>query len=108
PGRGHRFARGYHVSSLLAGTCLDPRLWQGPESFVPRRFRGFSWDDDPNTLIAQRAGRHSENHRCPGEWSTVELLKQAVRLLASPNLSVPGQDLSIPLNRFPKIGRAHV
>lgn len=104
--RGHRFDRDDHVILDLYGTCHDPRLWQDPECFDPRRFRGFSWDDDPNTLIAQGAGRHSENHRCPGEWSTVELLKQAVRLLASPNLSVPSQDLSIPLNRFPTLPRS--
>lgn len=104
--RGHHFDRSDRVVLDLYGTCHDRHLWEDPESFDPRRFRGFSWDEHPNTLIAQGAGRHSENHRCPGEWSTVELLKQAVRLLVSPSLTVPSQDLSIPLNRFPTLPRS--
>ena len=103
--REHRFEHGDRVILDLYGTCHDDRLWHDPGSFNPERFRGFSWDEQPNTLIAQGAGRHSENHRCPGEWSTVELLKRAVRLLVSTGLDVPTQDLSIPLNQFPTLPR---
>lgn len=102
----HQFDRNDLVILDLYGTCHDRRLWEDPHSFQPERFRGFSWDDDPNTLIAQGAGRHAENHRCPGEWSTVELLKHAVRLLASSAMTIPAQDLSIPLNRFPTLPRS--
>lgn len=102
----HRFDRNDLVILDLYGTCHDPRLWEDPNSFQPERFRGFSWDDHPNTLIAQGAGRHADNHRCPGEWSTVELLKHAVRLLASSTMTLPAQDLSIPLNRFPTLPRS--
>ncbi|WP_119932630.1 hypothetical protein [Kocuria sp. CPCC 104605] len=57
-------------------------------------------------MIAQGAGRHEDDHRCPGEWATVELLKRAVRLLATTDYEVPPQDLSIRLNRLPAIPRS--
>lgn len=104
--REHRFAEGDWVILDLYGTCHDARLWENPGSFQPERFRGWSWDEHPDTLIAQGAGRHAENHRCPGEWSTVELLKRSVRLLATSDFDVPVQDLSIPLNRFPALPRS--
>lgn len=104
--RGHRFAEGDRVVLDLYGTCHDPRLWQDPDSFRPERFRGWRWEEHPYTLIAQGAGRHDEGHRCPGEWGTVELMKRALRLLATSGLEVPPQDLSIRLNRFPALPRS--
>ena len=104
--RGHRFEQGDWVILDLYGTCHDARLWEDPDTFRPERFRGFRWEEQPNALIAQGAGHHSDDHRCPGEWSTVELLVRAVRRLASADLQVPAQDLSIPLNRFPALPRS--
>lgn len=106
--RGHRFSTGDWVILDLYGTCHDPRLWEDPGGFRPERFRGWSWQESPYTLIAQGAGRHEQDHRCPGEWTTVELLKQAVRLLSTGDLRAPAQDLSIPLNRFPTGPRSGV
>lgn len=105
---GHRFGTGDWVILDLYGTCHDPRLWEDPEAFRPERFRGWSWQEDPHTLIAQGAGGHEQDHRCPGEWSTVELLKQSVRLLSTGDLRVPAQDLSVPLDRFPTGPRSGV
>ncbi|WP_040160815.1 cytochrome P450 [Mobilicoccus massiliensis] len=105
---GHSFARGEWVILDLYGTCHDRRIWQDPESFSPERFRGWSWEESPNTLIAQGAGRHLENHRCPGEWSTVELLKRAARLLSTSDLYLPAQDRTIPLDSFPSIPHSGV
>lgn len=104
--RGHRFESGDRVILDLYGTCRDPRLWEDPDGFAPERFRGWEWAEHPWTLIAQGAGRHEEDHRCPGEWGTVELLERAVRLLATTGLQVPPQDLSIRLNRFPALPRS--
>ncbi|WP_323127523.1 ChaB family protein [Brevibacterium limosum] len=104
--RGHRFDVDDRVILDLYGTCHDRRLWADPGAFEPSRFRGFNWAEDPNTLIAQGAGRHDSDHRCPGEWSTVELLKRATRLLARDAAETPTQDLSIPLNRFPTLPRS--
>lgn len=103
---GHDFAAGDRVMLDLYGTCHDPRLWEHPGSFLPERFRGWHWQEHPDTLIAQGAGRHEDDHRCPGEWSTVELLKRAVRLLATTDYQVPPQDLSIRLNHLPAIPRS--
>ncbi|MHC5560658.1 cytochrome P450 [Kocuria sp. U4B] len=101
--RGHHFGVGDWVMLDLYGTCHDARLWEDPHSFAPERFRGWSWGEDPWSLIAQGAGRHGQTHRCPGEWSTVELLTRATRLLATTNLQVPVQDLSIPLDHLPAL-----
>ncbi|MEO2095651.1 cytochrome P450 [Brachybacterium paraconglomeratum] len=103
---GHRFRKGEWVILDLYGTCHDPRLWTDPDSFQPERFRGWSWQEHPNTLIAQGAGDQDRDHRCPGEGSTVELLKRAVVLLATSKHEVPPQDLSIALNRFPALPRS--
>lgn len=104
--RGHRFTEGDLVMLDLYGTCHDPRLWEDPYSFQPERFRGWGWDEHPYTLVAQGGGRHGNSHRCPGEWSTVELIKRAVRLLAASDADVPAQDLSIRLDYFPAIPRS--
>lgn len=106
--RGHRFKKDNWVVFDIYGTCHDPRLWNNPDSFQPERFRGWDWEEDISALVAQGAGHHSENHRCPGEWSTIELLKRAVRKLAHSDFTMPAQDLSIPLNRMPALPRSGV
>jgi fatty-acid peroxygenase len=106
--RGHRFREHDRVVLDLYGTCHDRRIFPDPDSFRPERFRGWSWAEDPNTLIAQGAGRHEDDHRCPGEGSTVELLARAVRVLSRSELEAPPQDLSIPLDRFPTGPRSGV
>lgn len=103
---GHRFEAGDWVMLDLYGTCHDTRLWENPHSFAPERFRNWSWEEHPWSLIAQGAGRHGEDHRCPGEWSTVELLQRATRLLATTGCQVPVQDLSIALDHFPTLPKS--
>jgi fatty-acid peroxygenase len=103
---GHRFAKGDWVMLDLYGTCRDRRLWENPGSFLPERFRGWTWEEQPHTLIAQGVGLHGHGHRCRGEWSTVELLKRATRLLAATDVPVPVQDVSTPLNRLPALPRS--
>ena len=105
---GHAFRVGDRVVLDLYGTCHDRRTFPDPDSFRPERFRGWSWQEDPFTLIAQGAGYHEEDHRCPGEGSTVALLERAVRLLSRSELTAPPQDLSIPLDRFPASPRSGV
>lgn len=105
---GHRFKKDNWVVFDIYGTCHDARLWNNPDSFQPERFRGWDWEEDISALVAQGAGHHSENHRCPGEWSTIEILKRAVRKLAHSDFSMPVQDLSIPLNRMPALPRSGV
>ncbi len=100
--RGHRFAEGAWVLLDLYGTNRDARVWDAPEEFRPERFIGRSIG--PWELVPQGAGPFEEGHRCPGEWITIALMKQAVRLLARDiDYDVPDQDLGVDLARMPAI-----
>jgi fatty-acid peroxygenase len=98
--RGERLEEGSLVLLDLYGTDHDPGLWPDPDRFDPRRFDAVPPRD---ALIAQGAGDLAEDHRCPGEPATVDLLGEAVRLLTrGPRWSVvPDQDLRISPRRFP-------
>ena len=86
----------------LYGTLHDPRSWEEPDAFRPDRFAG--WDGSPFDLIPQGGGDHHVNHRCAGEWITIELMKRAVRLLTSAmRYDVQTQDLRIDLSRMSAI-----
>ncbi len=85
-----------------ASTDHDPRLWDRPEEFRPDRFRGR--DIGAFELIPQGGGDLDQGHRCPGEWTTIELLKVAVRVLAVElDYSVPEQDLRVRLADLPAL-----
>ncbi len=103
--RGRRFARGTWVLLDLHGTNHDARTWGDPEAFRPERFRG--WDGGAFSFVPQGGGDHYRDHRCAGEWITIELMKRAARLLTgSMSYEVPEQDLSIDLSRMPAIPRS--
>jgi fatty-acid peroxygenase len=99
---GYRFPAGRRVLLDLYGTNHDPRLWERPDEFRPERFRERS--GSPFDFIPQGGGDHERNHRCPGEWITIALLKTAVRVLAAGmTYDVPPQDLRVPLSTMPAI-----
>lgn len=103
--RGHRFEQGLRVMLDLYGTDHDPRLWPQPESFRPERF--LHWQGDAYSLIPQGGGDYATGHRCPGEWITIALMKQAVRLLTSAmRYRVPEQDLSVDLTAMPTLPKS--
>lgn len=103
--KGHTFKTGQWVLLDLYGTNHDPGLWNDPERFNPDRFR--TWQPDPHTLIPQGAGDRAAGHRCPGEDSTVDLIKRAVRALAAEDrIRAPAQDLTIDLTRMPALPRS--
>jgi fatty-acid peroxygenase len=100
--KGYDFAQGAWVLLDLYGTNHDPRLWTDPGAFRPDRFRG--WQGSGFDLIPQGAGDPAEDHRCPGERPTIELMKEAVRLLTQTmRYDVPAQNLQIDLSRMPAI-----
>lgn len=102
---GYRFPRGRRVMLDLYGTNRDPRVWDAPEEFRPERFR--HWDGSPFNFIPQGGGDHGLNHRCPGEWITIELLKVSCRLLTETIVyDVPDQDLEIDTRRLPAIPKS--
>jgi fatty-acid peroxygenase len=103
--RGRHFARGTWVLLDLYGTNHDARIWGDPEVFRPERFR--RWDGSAFNFIPQGGGDHYDNHRCAGEWITIELVKTAVRLLTTAmHYEVPQQDLRIDLSRMPAIPKS--
>lgn len=89
----------------LYGTNHDARSWVSPETFLPERFQ--QWDGSAYNLIPQGGGDHLMNHRCAGEWVTIELMKRAARFLATQlSYDVPPQDLSIDMTRLPALPRS--
>ena len=98
---GHRFAEGDWVMLDLYGTNRDPRVWEDPESFRPERFEGRALG--AFDMVPQGGGDFLGAHRCPGEWMTIRLMEEAVRLLLELDCSLPAQDLSVSLSRMPAL-----
>jgi fatty-acid peroxygenase len=102
---GYRFAQGTRVLLDLYGTNHDQRLWDRPEVFQPLRFR--EWNGSAFNFVPQGGGDHAVHHRCPGEWITIALMKQALAFMTrSMTYDVPKQDLRVRLSRMPAIPRS--
>lgn len=104
---GYRFCAGDRVLLDLHATNGDPRLWEAPGEFRPRRFVGVA--PDPHALVPQGGGEHSAGHRCPGEWIIIELMKVAVDFLSGCiDYDVPEQDLELDRTRLPACPRSRM
>ncbi|MCE6077436.1 cytochrome P450 [Agrobacterium vitis] len=102
---GYHFPEGRRVMLDLFGTNHDRRTWERPEEFEPERFR--RWDAGQFNFIPQGGGDHSVHHRCPGEWITIELMKQATLMLTRQiRYDVPDQDIRIDWARMPALPRS--
>lgn len=100
--RGHRFDEGDWVLLDLYGTNHDPRLWEQPNRFRPERFTG--WQGNAYTLIPSGGGDFYTNHRCPGEWITIGIIKTLLGLyVSSMRCEVPRQNFWIDLGRMPAL-----
>jgi len=100
--RGYQFRKGQLTLLDVHGIDHDERQWERPDEFWPERFR--AWNGSPFNFIPQGGGDHYENHRCAGEWLTIEALKTSVLLLATAmTYEVPSQDLRIDLTRMPTL-----
>ena len=98
--RGYRIRRGQWLMLDLYGSCHDGAVFRAPDEFRPGR--GVRCDEEDYAFIPQGAGSTTRGHRCPGEMATVEILKEAVRLLAGTiDYEVPEQDLSVSLTTVP-------
>ncbi len=99
---GYRFPDGWRVILDLYGTNHHPRAWERPEEFDPERFR--RWDRSPFNFIPQGGGDHYFDHRCPGEWIAIALMKQAADFLTRRiSYDVPDQNLEIEWSRMPAV-----
>ena len=102
---GYQFPQGRRVILDLYGTNRDPRTWERPDEFEPERFR--RWDESPFNFIPQGGGDHYVDHRCPGEWIAIELMKQAADFLTRRiSYDVPDQNLEIDWSRLPALPRS--
>lgn len=103
--QGHHFVKGRRVILDLYGTNHDKKIWDNPMEFNPDRFK--DWSGSPFNFIPQGGGGHYNNHRCAGEWITINLTQAALKLLIGKmNYEVPQQDLSIDLSRIPAIPKS--
>jgi fatty-acid peroxygenase len=102
---GHEFPRNRRVMLDLHGTNHDERVWQAPETFHPQRF--LQWNGDAYSFVPQGGGSHQLQHRCPGEWITVALMRTATDFLTETiRYNVPEQDLRVDTTRLPALPRS--
>jgi fatty-acid peroxygenase len=101
----YHFPEGVRVLLDLYGTNHDSKLWENPEEFQPERFR--HWNESSFNFIPQGGGDYSVNHRCAGEWITIELMEVALDFLVnSIQYDVPAQDLQVSLTRMPTMPKS--
>lgn len=104
---GYDFKKGTLTILDFYGTNHDSKLWNNPDVFNPSRFQ-----DEPITpynLIPQGGGDYVENHRCAGEWVTIEVMKVSLDHLANRmTFEVPKQDLSYSLVDIPSIPKSEI
>jgi fatty-acid peroxygenase len=101
---GYRFPRDRRVLLDLYGTNHDPRYWDAPDEFRPERFGHRAID--PFVMVPQGGAEPRGNHRCPGEWITIELMKQAARFLAARvAYELPPQDFQLDFGQLPALPR---
>jgi fatty-acid peroxygenase len=105
--RGARFEEGMMALLDVYGALHDERLWDRPDEFWPERFLDFT----PGSFdfIPQGGGDFETGHRCAGEWLTIEVLKQALNVLARTiRYELPGQDMRYSLAQMPTAPRSGV
>jgi fatty-acid peroxygenase len=89
----------------LHGINHDERVWRNPETFDPRRF--LQWNGDVYAFVPQGGGSHQLQHRCPGEWITVALMRAAIDFfMETIRYNVPEQDLRVDTTRLPALPRS--
>ncbi|WP_028784365.1 cytochrome P450 [Thalassobacillus devorans] len=97
-----KFEKGRLVLLDIYGTNHDPRLWKEPDNFYPERFE--DWNGGLFDLIPQGGGDYYKNHRCPGEWATLHVMKASLDFLTKEiTYQVPEQDLTYSMVRMPSV-----
>ncbi|MEX6505995.1 cytochrome P450 [Jiella sp. M17.18] len=100
--RVHDFEEGDRFMLDLYGTCHEERHWTDADVFRPERF--LDWPGDAYTMIPQGGGEHVVNHRCAGEWLTIDVMKAMLGVMVRKvDYDVPAQDLSVDLSQLPAL-----
>lgn len=104
--KNYTFKEGTFAILDIYGTNHDPSVWKNPEEFNPERFN--DWNGSAYNFIPQGGGKHEVNHRCPGEWMTIAIIKKTMWFLSQiVDYEVPPQDLNIEFKKIitqPKSG----
>ncbi|MDY0410288.1 cytochrome P450 [Paracerasibacillus soli] len=102
---GHDFKKGNLVLLDIYGTNRHPDLWLRPNEFDPSRFE--NWQGGLFDLIPQGGGNFIKDHRCPGEWLTIEVMKVSLNMLVNKmDYKVPKQNLQYSLVKIPSIPKS--
>ena len=105
--KGYRIPNDTNVLLDVYGTDRDEKSWKDADEFKPERFK--TWDQSPYNFIPHGGGSFYEHHRCPGEWTTIEAMKLAAKIMTrSMKYELPEQDLSISLTQLPAIPKSGV
>ena len=101
------FEEGRRVLLDLYATNRDPEIWQAPSDFKPERFR--DWNGSPHDFIPQGGGDHYINHRCAGEWITINIMTDTLDfLLNKMEYNLPPQNLTIDMARIPALPKSRI
>jgi len=104
---GYEFPEGTRALLDLHGINHDERIWDAPDEFRPQRFLRF--DGNAYEFVPQGGGDHLKNHRCPGEWLTIELMRQALEFFTGDiRYRLPPQDLTIDTRRLPALPKSGI
>lgn len=97
---GYTFKEGTLVLLDVYGLLHDPEIWPQPEEFKPNRFK--DWSGSPFDFIPQGGGEFDTNHRCAGEWITIEAMKASLKFLTRElHYIVPPQNLRVDISKMP-------
>lgn len=103
---GVKFPKGRRVLLDLYATQHHEDIWSNPDAFYAERFA--TWDGSAFNFIPQGGGDFMKNHRCAGEWITINLTRIALdHLVARMEYEVPEQNLKIDLSRIPAIPKSY-
>ncbi|EKE43875.1 fatty acid alpha hydroxylase, cytochrome P450 [Oceaniovalibus guishaninsula JLT2003] len=99
--------QGQRVILEIRSVNRDPRNWDDPDSFRPDRFK--DCDIGAFQMIPQGGGGLADGHRCPGEWTTIEVMEEAVRWLTRrAEWSTPAQDFELNMAALPALPRDRI
>ena len=98
---GDPVAAGTRVVLDIYGTNRDARVWDDPYMFRPSRFQ--NREIGPYDLIPQGGGEHAGGHRCPGEWTTIALMRAFTDWTTRIDHTRPRQDLHLEMRTLPAL-----
>jgi fatty-acid peroxygenase len=105
--KGVKFPKGRRVLLDLYATQHHEKIWSNPNVFYAERFS--TWNGSAFNFIPQGGGDHVHNHRCAGEWITINLTRIALNnLVEKMSYHIPEQDLKIELSNIPAIPKSRL